>query len=110
VRRATVTSGPTRERTKVARGARLTTFPALAATARRPIEKDPGHMNQIEAQRPSRCPDCDSFIQPGDMITRGNAFADWRHVVCPPTKFDFDPSNVCPDCFTVRATTGACAC
>jgi hypothetical protein len=25
-------------------------------------------------------------------------------------RFDFDPTAVCPDCFTVRATTGACNC
>lgn len=56
------------------------------------------------------CPDCDGFIQVGDRITRRNTFEEWRHARCPRTKFDIDPSEVCPDCFTVRATTGACSC
>ncbi len=56
------------------------------------------------------CPDCGGFIQVGDRITRRNTFEEWRHARCPRTKFDIDPSEVCPDCFTVRATTGACSC
>lgn len=62
------------------------------------------------AQHPARCPDCGAPIRVGDRIVRGNAFDVWRHAVCPPTKFDVDPATVCPDCFTVRATTGACNC
>lgn len=27
-----------------------------------------------------------------------------------PTKFDFDPAQVCGECFTVRSVSGACAC
>lgn len=26
------------------------------------------------------------------------------------TKFDFDPADVCTECFTVRAANGKCAC
>jgi len=62
------------------------------------------------ADHPGSCPDCGGAIRPGERITRGNAFDVWRHASCPPTKFDFDPAAVCPDCFTVRATNGACAC
>lgn len=62
------------------------------------------------AQHPALCPDCETGIQVGDPITRPNPFEAWRHASCPRTKFDFDPATVCPDCFTVRATTGACNC
>ncbi|MFF7683129.1 hypothetical protein ACFZA2_10240 [Microbacterium sp. NPDC007973] len=62
------------------------------------------------AQHPARCPDCGAPIRVGDRVARANAFAEWQHAACPPTKFDVDPATVCPDCFTVRATTGACAC
>jgi hypothetical protein len=66
--------------------------------------------NSTIAQRPTKCPDCHAFIQPGDRIVRPNGFDEWRHAHCPRTKFDIDPSDVCPNCFTVRATTGACSC
>lgn len=56
------------------------------------------------------CPDCGGTIHPGQRITRANVFDVWRHHRCPATKFDFDPADVCPDCFTVRTVTGACAC
>lgn len=37
--------------------------------------------------------------------------ADQRPVdVAVKTRFDFDPADVCPSCFTVRATAGACSC
>ncbi|MGW9345560.1 hypothetical protein ACWGR3_28825 [Streptomyces albidoflavus] len=62
------------------------------------------------AERPATCPACSNFIKVGDEITRDNAFANWRHVRCPHTKYDFDPADVCPDCFTVRTPTGACNC
>ncbi|MBN9210537.1 MAG: hypothetical protein BGO45_04760 [Microbacterium sp. 71-36] len=62
------------------------------------------------AEHPGHCPECGAPIRPGERIVRGNAFEAWRHAACPRTKFDFDPDTVCPDCFTVRATTGACAC
>lgn len=62
------------------------------------------------AQHAARCPECDTAIRVGDRIVRANSFDVWRHAACPPTKFDFDPDTVCPVCFTVRATTGACNC
>jgi hypothetical protein len=62
------------------------------------------------AERPSPCPDCGGFIQIDTPVERDNVFEPWRHVRCPRTKFDFDPADVCPDCFTVRTTTGACSC
>lgn len=64
----------------------------------------------VIAERPSTCPDCFSFINIGDGVTRSNAFEEWRHVRCPRTKFEFDPAAVCPNCFTVRTLTGACNC
>ncbi len=48
------------------------------------------------AQHPALCPDCDTWIQVGDRITRPNPFEAWRHASCPRTKFDFDPDTVCP--------------
>jgi hypothetical protein len=66
--------------------------------------------NNTIAQHSARCPDCDSFIRVGDAIVRPHLFEQWRHAVCPRTKFDFEPAEVCPDCFTVRSTTGACSC
>lgn len=62
------------------------------------------------AERPSSCPDCFGFIQIGDPVTRSNSFGEWRHARCPKTKFDFDPAQVCEECFTVRAASGKCAC
>jgi hypothetical protein len=62
------------------------------------------------ARHPSRCPDCGLAIHEGERIARANHFEFWRHETCPRTKFDFDPGDVCPDCFTVRTTTGACNC
>lgn len=62
------------------------------------------------AERPSSCPDCFGFVQIGDQVRRDNTFEEWRHARCPRTKFDVDPGEVCPDCFTVRANNGACAC
>lgn len=62
------------------------------------------------AQHPGLCSDCGGYFQPGDRVTRANAFEQWRHVSCPRTKFDFDPGDVCPECFIVRTTTGACNC
>ena len=56
------------------------------------------------------CPDCGAGIRLGQPVTRDSLFVSWRHVACPRTKFDFDPADVCPDCFTVRTTTGACSC
>lgn len=56
------------------------------------------------------CADCGGHFQVGDTITRPNHFERWRHAACPRTKFDFDPGDVCPECFTVRATNGACNC
>lgn len=67
-------------------------------------------MSATVAEHPSRCGECGGAIKPGERITRANPFEPWQHAVCPPTRFDFDPATVCPDCFTVRATTGACNC
>ena len=64
----------------------------------------------VIARHPGSCPDCGGHCRPGDRITRPNHFELWRHAECPRTKFDFDPGDVCPECFTVRATTGACTC
>lgn len=65
--------------------------------------------NEIIAEHPARCPDCLAFIKPGDWIVRPNGFEQWRHASCPKTKFDFEPGDVCGECFTVRATNGKCA-
>ena len=67
-------------------------------------------MHTTEATHSSYCPDCQRVINPGDTITRDNAFERWRHASCPTTKYDFDPTDVCGDCFTVRAANGKCAC
>jgi len=64
----------------------------------------------LTARHAGSCPDCGGHFDAGDLITRTNHFELWRHASCPLTKFDFDPGDVCPDCFTVRATTGACSC
>ncbi|GLJ78655.1 hypothetical protein [Microbacterium imperiale] len=56
------------------------------------------------------CEECDQPIRMTDPAIRPTAFTWWRHVRCPQTKFDFDPADVCPECFTVRTTTGACNC
>jgi hypothetical protein len=63
----------------------------------------------IATDRPP-CPLCGGFIQTNSPVTRANLFDPWQHVTCPRTKFDFDPGDVCPNCFTVRTTTGACNC
>ncbi len=67
-------------------------------------------MTGEEAAVGALCSDCGAGIRLGQPVTRDNLFAPWRHVSCPRTKFDFDPADVCPDCFTVRTPTGACAC
>lgn len=64
----------------------------------------------IEAHYPAPCGECGGMIAAGDQITRDSAFARWRHDTCPATKFDFDPAEVCTECFTVRAANGKCAC
>lgn len=66
--------------------------------------------NSTIAQHPAQCPDCGAPIRPGARIVRVNAFTPWQNASCPRTKFDVDPATVCPDCFTVRATNGACSC
>lgn len=62
------------------------------------------------AERPSRCGDCFAFINIGDRVTRANTFTEWVHERCPKTRFDITGEDVCPECFTVRATNGACNC
>jgi hypothetical protein len=66
--------------------------------------------HQVAPTLLSACTECGGAIKPGERITRRNAFEAWRHATCPKTKFDFEPADVCGGCFTVRATTGACAC
>ncbi|WP_091232548.1 hypothetical protein [Microbacterium sp. 3J1] len=64
----------------------------------------------VIARHQGTCSDCGGQYEGGDRITRPNHFELWRHASCPRTKFDFDPGDVCPVCFTVRATSGACSC
>lgn len=66
--------------------------------------------NSTIAQHVGHCQDCDQPITPGQRIERTNVFATWAHATCPKTLFDVDPAAVCPECFTVRATNGACSC
>lgn len=56
------------------------------------------------------CSECGVRFRINEAVTRANVFEPWRHVACRRTKFDFDPADVCPNCFTVRTTTGACSC
>jgi hypothetical protein len=69
-------------------------------------------MMTIEAQHAGVCGECAERIHVGDRITRTADDRDWRHEVCPVvlSKFDFDASRVCGECFTVRSVSGACAC
>lgn len=82
------------------------------------FDSSPGHMSTTSNEHPiivtarfsGACAACGGHFQVGDPIARPNHFEMWRHVACPRTKFDFDPGDVCPVCFTVRATSGACSC
>lgn len=58
----------------------------------------------------SHCDSCDGPIRVGEQITRASYVSPWTHAVCPPSKFDFTPDQVCGECFTVKTVSGACAC
>lgn len=60
------------------------------------------------AQRTGTCGDCDGKIREGDAITTEGG-GRWRHVVCPPAKFDVT-RELCSECFTEKSVTGACMC
>jgi hypothetical protein len=64
----------------------------------------------IEAQHPGLCGQCDQRFDAGTRLVRNAPDTGWVHERCPEGKFDFNPADVCADCFTVRAVNGACAC
>lgn len=66
-------------------------------------------MSAIKARFPGQCAQCGGGIREGDLIVR-NLDDQWVHTICPADPFDFDLTEICPDCFTVRAKNGACAC
>lgn len=72
----------------------------------------------FEARYPGTCLDCEDTIGVGDQIearfsqvARDSKVVGYAHAVCPDTDpMRFDPDQVCPECFTVKAVNGACAC
>lgn len=68
-------------------------------------------MKTITARHAGVCRSCGHTFDVGTELTHDDALG-WVHVECPdvPTKYDFDPDDVCGECFTVRSVNGACAC
>lgn len=59
----------------------------------------------FEARYPGRCGVCDGGIRPGDLATYVED--EIAHASCPAPTVLADP---CPNCWTVPAANGACAC
>lgn len=67
-------------------------------------------MTRIEARHPGVCGECEERFQVGTKLRRNEEDTAWVHDACPDSFDGIDLSNVCPECFMVRAVNGGCSC
>lgn len=65
---------------------------------------------KFEARYPGRCPSCFEPIQVGDTIVMTDDGATCEDCSTRAGSASPRPREVCPRCFTEKASNGACAC